>query len=239
VYQALGSYGEARRHSEAALAVSTRAGRVRDMAVAQNNLIWHDLRAADLVAAQRRLAAVDRLSVRCGEHQLRALARANLAEVLRLDGRFEEAIQVGLQAAEMLAEVGNPGQRRRLLGTIGLAYVLNGQLEAAEKTLGELRGMLPGFLNGTGETEVDDDWDCSMIEATLARRRGQRTLAAAWYQAAARRMDGLTDQRDRAEALVGLIGTSDDPEPARAELDELCFSAGITLTALERKQLAE
>jgi predicted ATPase/transcriptional regulator with XRE-family HTH domain len=236
VQQGRGSYGEARRHGEAALAVATRAGRVRDMAVAQNNLIWHDLRAADLAAAQRRLAAVDRLSVRCGEHQLRALARANLAEVLRLDGRFDEAVHVGLQAAEMLAEVGNPGQRRRLLGVIGLSYALNGQLEQAEKTLGELRGLLPG---STENGDVDDDWDCSMIEATLARKRGQRTLAAAWYQAAARPLGGMTDQRDRAEALVGLIGTSDDPEPARAELDELCFSAGITLTALERKQLAE
>lgn len=239
VQQGLGNYFEARRHGEAALAVATRAGRVRDMAVAQNNLIWHDLRAADLAAAQRRLAAVDRLSVRCGEHQLRALARANLAEVLRLDGRFEEAIHVGLQAAEMLAEVGNPGQRRRVLGVLGHAYALNGQLEQAEKTLGELRGMLPGTLNGSAEIDVDDDWDCSMIEATLAHRRGQRTLAAAWYQAAARWNGGVADQRDRAEALVGLIGTSDDPEPARAELDELCFSAGITLTALERKQLAE
>jgi len=236
VQQGLGAYGEARRHGEAALAVATRAGRVRDMAVAQNNLIWHDLRAADLTAAQRRLAAVDRLSVRCGEHYLRALARANLAEVLRLDGRYEESIQVGLQAADMLAEVGHPGQRRRLLGVIGLSYALNGQLEQAEKTLGELRGMLPSSSE-TGE--FDDDWDCSMIEATLARMRGQRMLAAAWYQAATRAIDGLTDQRDRAEALVGVIGTSDDPEPARAELDELCFSAGITLTALERKQLAE
>jgi hypothetical protein len=138
----------------------------------------------------------------------------------------------------MLAEVGTPGQRRRLLGIVGLSYALNGQLERAEKTLGELRGMLPGSAE-TGE--VDDGWDCSMIEATLARQRGQRILAAAWYQAAARSMDHLTDQRDRAEALVGLIGTSDDPEPPRAELDELCLrsSAGITLTALERKQLAE
>jgi predicted ATPase/transcriptional regulator with XRE-family HTH domain/tetratricopeptide (TPR) repeat protein len=236
VQQGMGNYGEARRHGEAALTVATRAGRVRDMAVAQNNLIWHDLRAADLAAAQRRLAAVDRLSVRCGEHQLRAVARANLAEVLRLDGRYEEAIHVGLQAAEMLAEVGSPAHRRRLLGLIGLSYASSGQLEQAEKTLGELRGMLPGSDRAG---EVDDDWDCSMIEATLARRRGQRTLAAAWYQAAARSTGGLTDQRDRAEALVGLIATSDDPEPARAELDELCFSAGITLTALERKQLAE
>lgn len=234
IHQAAGSYGEARRHGEAALAVATRAGRVRDMAVAQNNLIWHDLRIADLAAAQRRLAAVDRLSVRCGETQLRAIARANLAEVLRLDGRYEESVQVGLQAAEMLAEVGHPNQRRRLLGVIGLSYALSEQFEAAEKVLGEVRAMLP-VAEQTGE--VSDDWDCSMIEATLARQRGQRTLAACWYAAAAQATDGLTDQRDIAEALVGLISTSDDPEAPRAQLDELCFHAGITLTVLQRAQL--
>ncbi|WP_162907914.1 ATP-binding protein, partial [Allorhizocola rhizosphaerae] len=234
IHQATGSYGEARRHGEAALALATKTGRVRDMAVAQNNLIWHDLRIADLAAAQRRLAAVDRLSARCGEHQLRALARANLAEVLRLDGRYEESIQVGLQASEMLVELGHPNQRRRLHGVIGLSYALNGQLEAAEKTLGELRAMLT-VSDETGEP--DDDWDCSMIEATLARRRGQRTLAANWYAAAAEASDRLADQRDIAEALVGLICMSDDPEPARAQLDELCFTAGITLTAWEQAQL--
>jgi len=234
IHQAAGNYADAKRHGEAALALATRTGRVRDMAVAQNNLIWHDLRAADLVAAQRRLAAVDRLSARCGEHQLRALARANLAEVLRLDGRYQEAVHVGLQAAEMLVEVGHPVQRRRLLGVIGLSYALDGQLEAAEKTLGELRAMRP-VSEETGE--ADDDWDCSMIEATLARRRGQRILAASWYAAAAAADDGLTDQRDIAEALVGLVGTSDDPGPVRAQLEELCFSAGITLTPIERGQL--
>ena len=37
-------------------------------------------------AARRRLAAVDRLAAQCGEQRLRVLARANLAEVARLDG---------------------------------------------------------------------------------------------------------------------------------------------------------
>ena len=109
------------------------------MAVAQHNLIWHDLREGDLAAAQRRLAAVDRLSARCGEHKLRALARANLAEVLRLDGRFDEAVRVGQQAVEMLAEVGNPGERRRLVGVVGLAYAQGGRLDEAEKTLADIR----------------------------------------------------------------------------------------------------
>lgn len=252
IHQSIGSYDEARRHGEAALSLSTRAGRVRDMAVAQNNLIWHDLRIADLAAAQRRLAAVDRLSARAGEHKLRALARANLAEVLRLDGRYDESVQVGLRAVEMLAEVGDPGHRRRLLGVVGLSYALGGRLEEGEKVLAEIRAQLPDEVfadrrpdgmpaaagagaAGAGEGTPAEDWDCSMIEATLAGQRGQRMLAASWYAAAAGH--GGSDARDRAEALVGVIVTADDSDAARAQLAELCASAGIALTARERAQL--
>ncbi|HCU49962.1 MAG TPA: XRE family transcriptional regulator, partial [Micromonosporaceae bacterium] len=211
-----------------------KTGRVRDMAVAQNNLIWHDLRTADLVSAQKRLAAVERLSVRCGEHQLRALARANLAEVLRLDGRFDESIRVGLQSAEMLAEVGHPMQRRRLQGVLGLSYALGGRLDEAEKVLAGMRTQLPT----AEERGPDEDWDCAMVEATIASQRGQRLLAAAWYATAAQSNDGLSDLRDTAEALVGLVATSDAPGPARVQLDELCQRAGITLTSRELALLA-
>jgi predicted ATPase/transcriptional regulator with XRE-family HTH domain len=231
IHQSLGAYAAARFHGEQALALATKTGRVRDMAVAQNNLIWHDLRTADLVSAQKRLAAVDRLSVRCGEHQLRALARANLAEVLRLDGRFAESVRVGLQAAEMLAEVGHPGQRRRLLGVLGMAYASGGRVEEAEKVLSDLRGLLAEEESG----ELTEDWDCAMIEATLAVQRGQRLLAASWYAAAT--AVGTDDPRDLAEALVGLVATSDEPDSALARLEELLDRVGITLTAREQAML--
>ncbi len=234
IHQGTGDYAEAKRHGELALALATKTGRVRDMAVAQNNLIWHDMRIADLVSAQKRLAAVDRLSVRCGEHQLRALARANLAEVLRLDGRFDESVRVAIQAAEMLAEVGNPGQRRRLRGLLGLAYAHGGRLDEAEKVLADLRSLLSPEEMIAPEAE---NWDCAMIEATVAAARGQRLLAATWFAAAVSGGERTGDVRDIAEALVGLITVSDDPEPARARLNELCKRAGIVLTPRERALL--
>lgn len=227
IHQSSGEYEAARRHGEASLALATKTGRVRDMAVAQHNLIWHDLRTADLASAQKRLAAVDRLSVRCGEHQLRALARANLAEVLRLDGRYGEAIRVAMQAGEMLAEIGNPTQRRRLQGVLGLSHALSGQLEEAEKVLVELRAPVDG--------DAGEDWDTTMIEATIASQRGEHLLAASWYAAAAQAGERGTDLRDVAEALVGVIATSDDPDPARIQLRELCDRAGITLTPREQR----
>jgi predicted ATPase/transcriptional regulator with XRE-family HTH domain len=235
INQSAGRYEDARRHGETSLALATKTGRVRDMAAAQHNLIWHDLRTADLAGAQKRLAAVDRLSVRCGEHQLRALARANLAEVLRLDGRFEEAIRVALQAVDLLAEVGHPGQRRRLQGTLGLSLAQGGCLEDAEKVLADMRGAnVTEPDNGMGE-----DWDTTMIEATLAVQRGQHLLAASWYADAAVAGERGTDLRDVAEALVGVICTSDEPEAARRQLTDLCLRAGITLTSRELALLAK
>ncbi|MFD0824031.1 XRE family transcriptional regulator, partial [Micromonospora zhanjiangensis] len=84
LWTALGGYDEARRHGETVLALASRTGRTRDMAVAQNNLTWHEIRVGDLGAARRRLAAVDRLAAQCGEVRLRVLARANLADIARL-----------------------------------------------------------------------------------------------------------------------------------------------------------
>ncbi|GHJ46632.1 XRE family transcriptional regulator [Catellatospora sp. TT07R-123] len=237
VQQAIGAYDEARRHGEATLALATRTGRVRDMAIAQNNLIWHDLRNADLAAAQRRLAAVERLSARAGEPELRALARANLAEVLRLEGRFDESARVGLQAVEMLAEAGDPSiHRRRVLGVVGLAYAQGGRLPEAEKVLAEIRSQLGGTVSEPDTAERVEDWHCAMIEATLAEQRGHRTLAASWFTAAARR-DGGPDLRDVVEALLGLVRTGADQEEALSRLWRLCESSGIVLTERQRAQL--
>jgi len=138
---------------------------------------------------------------------------------------------VGLQAAEMLAEVGHPGQRRRLLGVLGMAYASGGRVEEAEKVLSDLRGLLAEEESG----ELTEDWDCAMIEATLAVQRGQRLLAASWYAAAT--AVGTDDPRDLAESLVGLVATSDEPDSALARLEELLDRVGITLTAREQAML--
>ncbi|MFB9234704.1 helix-turn-helix domain-containing protein [Plantactinospora siamensis] len=143
LYTAVGGHGEARRHGEAVLALAGRTGRTRDMAVAQNNLTWHEIRTGDLAAARRRLAAVDRLAAQCGEERLRVLARANLADVARLDGRYAEAVQHGRRVARALADLGDPGHRRRVLGTVGLALAQDGRLTEAEAVLAELRATLP------------------------------------------------------------------------------------------------
>ena len=138
-----GGYDEARRHGDAVLALATRTGRIRDMAVAQNNLTWHEIRTGDLAAARRRLAAVDRLAAQCGEDRLRALARANLAEVARLDRRYDDAVTLGRRAIVALEQLGDPGHRRRVLGTVGLALAQSGRADEALEVLSQLRLLLP------------------------------------------------------------------------------------------------
>lgn len=238
LYMTIGGYDDARRHGEAGLALATRTGRIRDMTVAQNNLTWHEIRVGDLAAARRRLAAVDRLAAQCGEDRLRALARANLADVARLEGRYEESEATGRRAVAMLEELGDPGQRRRALAVVGVALAQAGHLDEAGKVLTELRTLAgeparPGAPSG-------DDAACASIEANLALRRGERELAAEWFSVAAQAYAGMHDLRDVAEALVGAVATTDDPA-SRANrftwLCRVCKEGGITLLPGEQALL--
>ncbi|SCG47502.1 ATP-binding protein [Micromonospora halophytica] len=152
---ATGGYDEARDQARAVLALATRHGRVRDMAVAQNNLTWHEIRLGDLAGARRRLARVDRLAAQCGERRLRLLARANLAEVARHQGRYAEAVELGRRVAAALAELGDPGHRRRVLGTVGLALARDGRADEAAEVLTELcadAGRADGVVSGPGRS---------------------------------------------------------------------------------------
>ncbi|WP_345512216.1 ATP-binding protein [Phytohabitans houttuyneae] len=240
LWMTTGGYDEARRHGEAVLALASRAGRIRDMAVAQNNLTWHEIRLGDLRAARRRLAAVDRLAAQCGEHRLRALARANLAEVARLDGRYAEAEVVGRRAITALAELGDPGHRRRVLGTIGRAHAQAGQVEEARAVLAEIRQLVAASEPATPERLAlgrVESGEAASIEAVLAFNRGDKESAAEWFNAAAQAYAGGHDLRDVAEALVWLAASTEEPEARRAVVDWLtsvCKEGGITLLPRER-----
>jgi predicted ATPase/transcriptional regulator with XRE-family HTH domain len=262
-FLAIGGFEEARQHAEAALALATNSGRIRDVAVAQLSLTWHDIRAGDLGAARRRLAAADRLAAECGEDRLRALARADLAEVARLEGRYDEAEAVGRPAVGLLEELGEAGRRRRLLGTIGLALAQAGRSKEATAVLIELRagagagadvgvdaaggGMDAGAGAGVGagadaepaaETSggAGDDGPGAAIEAHLALRRGERDRAAERFSAAARAYAAAPDERGVAEALVGAAAATDDPARRASILDWLgavCAAGAITLLPAE------
>jgi predicted ATPase/DNA-binding XRE family transcriptional regulator len=240
LWMTTGGYDEARRHGEAVLALASRAGRIRDMAVAQNNLTWHEIRVGDLRSARRRLAAVDRLAEQCGEHRLRALARANLAEVARLDGRYAEAAALGRRAIAALAELGDPGHRRRVLGTIGRAHAQAGQVDEAREVLAEIRQLVAAAEPATPERLAlgrVESGEAASIEAILAFSRGDKESASEWFNAAAQAYAGGHDLRDVAEALVWLVASTEDPEARRSVVDWLtsvCKEGGITLLPRER-----
>jgi predicted ATPase/DNA-binding XRE family transcriptional regulator len=224
LHQASGDQEAARQHGTAALALATRYGRTRDVIVAQNNLTWHEIRIANLGAARRRLTAVQRLAGEVGEDRLRALAHANLAEVARLDGRYADAVAAGRRAIVQLEEVGDPGHRRRVLATIGLALAQSGRVPEAEAVLGELA----------------DDGKVALIEAYLARAAGDRTAAAERFLVAAEVLNGQHDVRDVVEALVGAAASTDEPgrrDKLLGQLDEVCRRSRITLLPVERALL--
>ncbi|WP_328851101.1 helix-turn-helix domain-containing protein [Micromonospora globbae] len=262
----VGSIGEARKQDEAALRLAVRHGRTRDMAVAQNRLAWHEIRLADLRAARRRLAAVDRLAAECGEQRLRVLARANLAEVARLEGRYGDAVDQGRRAAAALAELGDPWHRRRVLGRVGLALAQDGREDEAAEVLAELRACTllrlrvqsvppAGWPRGRpdppvprqrsgGTTRDAETWRwphpeagiCALIEGNLALHRGDRELAAEWFAAAADAGVEGQDRRDAVEALVGLAASTSDPA-VLARLERACRDEGIRLLPHEEDLL--
>lgn len=202
--------------------------------MAQTNLTWHDIRTGDLNAARRRLAVVDRLAAEVGEERLRVLAAANLAEVARLQARHEEAVATGRRVLARLGEIGDPGHRRRVLGTVGQSLAALGRIEEAGRVVASLRGE-PGSSPNVG-TEAA----CAAIEGRLAVARGDRVAAAEWFAAAVAAYRRGQDRRDVVESLVWLV-TCTPVGPRRdrvlAELAETAHDGGFTLVAAERQLL--
>ena len=232
LWMTTGRYDEARRHGEAALELARSSGRVRDMAVAENNLTWHEIREGNLAAARSRLAAVDLLAARSGEHRLRALAVANLADVARLDGRPDEAVLLGRRAIAELEKLGDPNHRRRVLATVGLALAEVGRIDEAAEVLAELRP--------PSDAEIPPDGPAAMVEAAVALRYGEAKRAAACFARAAEAYQGGHDPRDVVAALIGLVISTPEPDVRRdalRRLDEFCAAGGIVLLPRERALL--
>ena len=231
LWMTAGGYERARRHGTAALELARSRGLTRDMAVAENNLAWHEIREGDLSAARDRLAEVDRLASRCGELRLRAVAVANLAEAERLDGRSDEAARLGRDALAELEDFGDPGHRRRVLATVGLALAESGRMTEAVAVLADLRAPDP---------QLPPDGPAAVVEAAIALQQGEEKRAAELFAAAAVAYAGGHDPRDTVEALIGVVRSSPYPErrqEAMEQLAQLCRTGGITLLRRERELL--
>jgi predicted ATPase/transcriptional regulator with XRE-family HTH domain len=244
-----GRYDEAREHSLSVLAVANRHGRSRDAAAAQLGLTWHEVRVGDLAAARRRLAAADRLAAQSGDRRLRVLATAYAAELARLAGRYEVAVDTGRRAMARLDEVGDPGHRRRVLATVGQALAALDRVADAERVLARLRAddqARPGITAAVADPRpAPAEGLCAAIEARLALARGDRVMAAEWFAAAAaafRAGQAGQDRRDLLEALAELAGCLADLPPGElgsreqvlAELSRTRVEGGFVLLARER-----
>lgn len=234
IFRAECRYADAQAHTEAALAAATRGGRSREAMTAQQHLVWHEVRTGDLAAARRRLAAVDRSAAQAGEQRVRVLAAANLAEVARLDGRYGEAIAIGGRVLARLRELGGPGHRRRVWGTLGQSFAALGRLAEAERALAALRAE-------PGGGAAAPDGLATLVEARVALARGDRDAAAERFAAAVAELAGSPEPRHVVEALVGLAACTGEPAQRRrvlARLSEVIRSGGFALLPNERALLA-
>ncbi|WBB55827.1 helix-turn-helix domain-containing protein [Verrucosispora sp. WMMD573] len=218
---ATGRPGQAREQAEAVLALATEHGLTRQMAVAQHQLAWHEIRLGDLITARRRLAVVDRLGGQCAEQRLRVLARGTVAEVFRLEGRYADAADEARRVLTAFGDLGTPRGRRQVLGTLGLALAQDGRATEAAEVLAELRP-----LDGTG----------ALIEGHLALHRGAREVAAEWFTAAAEPDETGRDRRTVVEALVGLAASTSDAS-VLDRLEVACREGGIRLLEHEEELL--
>jgi predicted ATPase/transcriptional regulator with XRE-family HTH domain len=225
---------QARAFSEAALAVANRTGRLRDAAAAHARLTCHDVYMGDLASARRRLAVVDRMAGQSGQDRLRMLAAIGLAEVARMQGRYEEAATAGRRALARVAEVGDPGLRRRALATVGQALAMLGRVEESGKVLAALRS-----AEGTTGTAVGEAF-CALIEARLAMVQGDRVSAREWFAAADAAFRQGNEPRYAVESLVGMVACTTEPDRRQRVLDELeegLRVGGFTLLPYERELL--
>ncbi|MFF5231230.1 ATP-binding protein [Dactylosporangium sp. NPDC000521] len=227
IWQAVGGADDSRRHAEAMLGLAIRTGRIREIAVSQNNLAWHDIRAGDLATAARRLAGAGRRAAEAGDARVQALTQANLAEVARLDRRFDEAVELARRAAFASAEVGDPTHHVRALGTLGQALAESGHPQEAADVLAEL-AELPGSAGFT-----------AMISGYLALAREDRPAAAVAFESAANLLAGRDDIRDVLEALAALAACAppDDRKRVLGELAGICARGGLVLLPRERALL--
>jgi predicted ATPase/DNA-binding XRE family transcriptional regulator len=230
-----GRYEQAREHCVAALELATRSGRPGEAAVAQLDLAWHDVRVGNLPGARRRLAAVDRLAGQAGQPRLRLLAAVRLAEVARLEGRYEEAVSTGGRVLARLGDRGDPGHRRPVLGTVGLALAALRRVGEAERVLTRLRA--DDRARSVAGGAATSEGVCAAIEARLALARGDRVVAAEWFASAATAFRSTHDQRGLVAALVDLAACTTDPQLRRrglAEIDRLSRDGGVALLAREQ-----
>src|SRR5439155_21103123 len=131
------------------------------------------------------------------------------------------------RALAALVEIGGPGHRVRVLGTLGLALAHDGRLAEASAVFAELPGSRPAA--GTR----------ALLAGYLALARSDRAGAAARFAAAA--SEGRHDARDVVEALVGLACAVRDPAERASVLARLADArrrGAITLLPRERAMFA-
>jgi predicted ATPase/DNA-binding XRE family transcriptional regulator len=210
LWQAIGGAEEFRRHADAVMTLAVRTGRVREIAIAQQRLAWLDVCSGALETAEKRLTGAAQRAAETGDRRLRALIAASTAEVARLAGRLDEAVELARDVLPAVTEHGDPRNRIRLLATLGRALAEAGRAAEAAAVLAELSPESPGAPGVR-----------ALIEGYLALGRGDRPAAERAFTVAGEALAGCDDARDVLESLIGIAAGATGSATRRRALDDL------------------
>jgi ATP/maltotriose-dependent transcriptional regulator MalT len=122
---------ESRSRCEEAISIARRIGDRAEEGRALNSLGCDDLFVADRRKAEERLREAMRIAGDCAPHDLWR-AYANLAEVLDHDGRVEEAVELGIEGAEVARSLGQRAWGAFIVGSTAERLVRLGRFDEAE-----------------------------------------------------------------------------------------------------------
>ena len=208
---------QSRSRCEEAISIARRTGARAEEGHALNTLGLCLLVAGERAAAIASLSEAKRIAEDCSPEDLWR-AYANLAEALEYDGRVEEAVELGIEGAELVRPLGQRSWGAYILGQVASQLVRLGRLDEAQR------------LAATGlETRIEgiDTAILKGVASEINLLQGNLQAAETELERAVRAAGPTTDWVIRAmladrHVLVAVL--RGDPDRAAALVDEAIAS---------------
>lgn len=186
---------------------------------------------------------VDRLDA-LGQSRRAAHAREKLGTIVKLQGRYDSALEILEEAAATYGREGDREREGRTVAQIGRVHYQRGTPEEGIARLQALRGSLDGSQHSSALAEVNvalaplylararytDQYDAAERASRIARENGDTTLlgeAEVWRGCAMNQLGNFAEGRRVQEAAIPLTEASRDFTSLSHALNDLAFAYEI------------